>query len=186
MQIGWGFDMAKRKEITKKVRFEIFKRDGFKCQYCGAHPPSVVLEVDHIHPVSTGGSNDDDNLVTACFGCNRGKSDRSLSDVPATLQQKAAEVLEREAQIKGYQAAIEQKKLRIEQEGELVCEVYERFNPGYTLNEKSMVTVRLFVEKLGVHEVSSAMEVAYSKARKDQEFKYFCGICWSKIRELSK
>lgn len=126
-----------------------------------------------------------DNLVTACFECNRGKSDRALSDVPQSLQDRAAEVLEREAQIKGYQAAMNKKKGRIEEEGEIVRDVYERFNKGYTLNEKSMVTVRLFIENLGVHEVCSAMERAYSKARKDQEFRYFCGICWNKIREAS-
>jgi hypothetical protein len=178
--------MAARKQISKKTRFDVFKRDGFVCQYCGAHPPMVVLEVDHIQPVAQGGGNEMDNLVTACFECNRGKSDRTLSDVPQSLQDKAAEVLEREAQIKGYQAAMDKKKSRIEEEGEMVREVYERFNKGYTLNEKSMVTVRLFIEKLGVHEVCSAMERAYSKARKDQEFRYFCGICWNKIREASE
>jgi hypothetical protein len=177
---------SKRKSLSKKIRFEVFKRDGFICQYCGAHPPHAVLEVDHIHSVAAGGLNEMDNLVTACFDCNRGKSDRSLSDVPISLQEKAAEVIEREAQIKGYQAALSQKKHRIEEEGERVREVYERFNDGYTLNEKSMVTVRMFVERLGVHVVCDAMELAHAKARANQEFKYFCGICWNKIREASK
>ncbi len=177
--------MATRKAISKKVRFDVFKRDGFVCQYCGAHPPSVVLEVDHIHPVSAGGTNDIDNLVTSCFDCNRGKSDRSLSDIPKSLQDKAAEILEREAQIKGYQAALNAKKKRIEEEAETVCDVFERLSPGYTLSEKSMVTVRHFIERLGVHVVCDAMERAHLKARRNQEFKYFCGICWSKIREAS-
>lgn len=175
-----------RKALSKSLRFEVFKRDSFTCQYCGAHPPHVVLEIDHIQAVSAGGTNDQDNLVTACFDCNRGKSDRALCDVPLSLHDKAADVIEREAQIKGYQAAINQKKQRIEEEGELVREVYERFNPGYTLNEKSMVTVRMFVDRLGVYQVCDAMEIAHAKARKDQEFKYFCGICWNKIREASQ
>ena len=34
--------MAERKPISKKTRFEIFKRDGFSCRYCGAHPPEAV------------------------------------------------------------------------------------------------------------------------------------------------
>jgi hypothetical protein len=177
---------AKRKAISKKIRFEVFKRDGFTCQYCGAHPPSAVLEVDHIHPVASGGMNEMDNLVTSCFGCNRGKSDRSLSDIPVSLQEKAAQVIELEAQIKGYQAAISQKKHRLEEEGEQVREVFERFNPGYTLSEKSMVTVRVFVERLGLHEVCDAMELAHMKVKENQEFRYFCGICWNKIREGGK
>ena len=59
--------MAKRKNLSKSVRFEVFKRDSFKCQYCGKSAPDVVLEVDHIIPVSKGGDNDISNLITACL-----------------------------------------------------------------------------------------------------------------------
>jgi 5-methylcytosine-specific restriction endonuclease McrA len=55
--------MAERKPMSKKLRFEVFKRDSFTCQYCGKTPPLVVLEVDHIHPVSKGGSCGMDNLI---------------------------------------------------------------------------------------------------------------------------
>jgi 5-methylcytosine-specific restriction endonuclease McrA len=67
--------------LSKKTRFEIFKRDGFTCQYCGQRPPDVVLEVDHIEPKSKGGSDEEINLITSCYDCNRGKSDRKLGDV---------------------------------------------------------------------------------------------------------
>lgn len=76
-----------RKSLSKKVRFEVFKRDNFTCQYCGGKAPQVVLEVDHIEPVSKGGTNDILNLVTSCFDCNRGKSDRRLSDDSIITQQ---------------------------------------------------------------------------------------------------
>jgi hypothetical protein len=66
--------------IGKTKRFEIFRRDGFICQYCGDRPPDVVLEVDHIQPVSKGGTDHDLNLITSCFDCNRGKRDRVLSE----------------------------------------------------------------------------------------------------------
>lgn len=62
-----------RKALSKKTRFEIFKRDGFTCQYCGKQPPDVVLVVDHINPVANGGDNDQMNLVTSCETCNQGK-----------------------------------------------------------------------------------------------------------------
>ncbi len=70
----------KRQAIPKSVRFEVFKRDGFTCQYCGAKAPNVVLHVDHIHPVAGGGDNNIMNLITSCFSCNSGKSDRTLDD----------------------------------------------------------------------------------------------------------
>ena len=49
--------------LTKKIRFEVFKRDGFQCGYCGNTPPKVVLEVDHIEPISKGGKDDMNNLL---------------------------------------------------------------------------------------------------------------------------
>ena len=84
--------MTKRKAISKKARFEVFKRDGFKCQYCGESAPDVILHVDHIHPVSKGGGNDTLNLVTSCAACNNGKSDNLLTD--STAIQKQREQLE--------------------------------------------------------------------------------------------
>ena len=66
-----------------RLRFNILKRDGFRCHYCGRSPhkdPDVVLHVDHIKPLSKGGSWDDSNLITSCKECNVGKKDIELSD----------------------------------------------------------------------------------------------------------
>ena len=68
-----------RKPIGKRLRFEVFKRDQFTCQYCHARGSDVVLVVDHVEPVASGGSTVTDNLVTACEPCNQGKSDKPLS-----------------------------------------------------------------------------------------------------------
>lgn len=65
-----------RDPISPKLRFEVFKRDKYVCQYCGACGPDVELEIDHVIPVSRGGTDDINNLKTACFKCNRGKGDR--------------------------------------------------------------------------------------------------------------
>lgn len=64
--------------ISKKSRFKILKRDGFRCGYCGRTAPDVTLEVDHIEPRSKGGKDDEENLIAACFDCNRGKRAMSL------------------------------------------------------------------------------------------------------------
>ena len=60
------------------IRSRIFDRDGYTCQYCGER--GKKLECDHVIPVSRGGGNSDDNLVTACFVCNRSKRDKLVSE----------------------------------------------------------------------------------------------------------
>jgi len=63
-----------RKQLTAQVKLRILKRDKFTCQYCGTTGADSDLEIDHKHPVSKGGTNDDSNLVTACYECNRTKT----------------------------------------------------------------------------------------------------------------
>lgn len=75
-------DTSIRIAVSKSKRFEIFNRDGFTCQYCGQRPPDVVLELDHMIAVANGGTNEDLNLITSCYDCNRGKSDKALGAAP--------------------------------------------------------------------------------------------------------
>jgi predicted DNA-binding protein (UPF0251 family)/rubredoxin len=66
----------------KQLRFKILDRDNFTCRYCGKNPKNAVgtiLEVDHIVPLSKGGTWDDSNLITACRDCNAGKSDSIIT-----------------------------------------------------------------------------------------------------------
>ena len=55
------------------VRIRVYKRDRFTCTYCGKAGNEAELEVDHIVPISKGGSNHMSNLTTACRGCNQKK-----------------------------------------------------------------------------------------------------------------
>jgi hypothetical protein len=68
----------RRKSTGKRLRFEVFKRDHFTCQYCGAQPPEIVLVADHIVAVAAGGETTIENLITACEPCNQGKADKEL------------------------------------------------------------------------------------------------------------
>lgn len=64
---------APRTPLSKRTRFEVLERDGFRCRYCGAEASEARLHVDHRHPRSRGGSDKFWNLVTACADCNLGK-----------------------------------------------------------------------------------------------------------------
>lgn len=59
--------------IGYALRFQVLRRDGFTCQYCGRKPPEVKLHIDHLQPWSTGGLNVAENLRTSCEACNLGK-----------------------------------------------------------------------------------------------------------------
>lgn len=173
----------RRKALSKKTRFEVFKRDGFKCMYCGAHPPGVLLVVDHVTPVANGGKNDMDNLVSACEPCNQGKGARELGVVPEGLAEKAAAVAEREEQLRGYHDVMEGKRDRLD------SQAWELMNSWRKEQDSApkdwMNSMRMFIDKIGFHETRDAIEIAdaknfYSEAK---TWKYFCGICWNKLRK---
>jgi hypothetical protein len=176
-----------RSPISKKLRFDVFKRDGFRCVYCGAHPSvEVLLEIDHIHPVAEGGTNDIDNLVTACLNCNRGKGAALLSAVPQSLEEKAQQTAEREAQVRAYYEILEAKKERKEDELWTIAEIYmQRFGDEDILRTR-LASIRRFLEKLDFYEVQEAMQIAVDRMySRVPAFNYFCGVCWRKIKRAN-
>lgn len=73
---------SRRLPISAATRFKVLSRDAYTCRYCGRRPPTVVLELDHILAVVDGGTDDLDNLVTACSECNTGKGARASAPPP--------------------------------------------------------------------------------------------------------
>ena len=64
-----------RINLPKGLRHEVFKRDGYRCVECGASvDDGATLHIDHIIPLSRGGSDELDNLQTLCKDCNMNKS----------------------------------------------------------------------------------------------------------------
>lgn len=172
-----------RKPMSKKLRFEVFKRDLFICQYCGAHPPVAILEVDHIDPVANGGTDRIDNLITSCVECNRGKGARLLTVTPKSLGDHAKEVKEREAQIDGYRKIIQASLDRIDEDarevGRTLCP--ESINEG--ISRDWFKSIKMFNSKLPLHVVIEAAEIARDeKGPGKNRFLYFCGICWTRVR----
>lgn len=175
---------TKRASIGNKKRFDVFKRDLFKCQYCGSVPPKVILEIDHITPVSKGGTNHIDNLVTSCFNCNRGKRDHLLTSVPQSLADKAKEVKELEAQLKGYKNVMQEKMDRIEYDAWRIADTIFPDCSKNGFNQSWLNSIKLFLDKLDYFSIIEAAQIANSKYFKSdyKTFKYFCAICWNKIK----
>ena len=66
--------VAGRVAVSKRLRYEVLRRDNYACRYCGAFAPLAVLVVDHVTPRKHGGPDVASNLITACEDCNAGKS----------------------------------------------------------------------------------------------------------------
>ena len=62
--------------IPKEVRNYVFQRDKFQCQSCGKISAQTKLSIDHIIPLSRGGTNDISNLQTLCLTCNKRKTNK--------------------------------------------------------------------------------------------------------------
>ena len=69
-----GKPNSPRKAISRRLRYEILRRDGNTCRYCGLKAGETELTIDHVVPVALGGTDDPTNLVAACKDCNAGKS----------------------------------------------------------------------------------------------------------------
>ena len=122
-----------RKQISKKVRFEVFKRDSFRCQYCGKSAPDVTLHVDHIKPVKNGGTNDILNLVTSCESCNLGKGAREIDDNSFVRLKKVQldEINSRREQLEMMLKWREELFLMNEKQIDYICEIVEKFNINF-------------------------------------------------------
>lgn len=119
---------GKRRPISLSLRFSVYERDRHTCQYCGRHSPGVVLHVDHVKPVSRGGTNRIDNLLTSCADCNIGKGARdpglAMPQRPKTVMERELEARDEDlwwAEISFYDAAPSVKGLMWELAGRGGC-----------------------------------------------------------------
>ena len=183
--------MGKRKSTGKRARFEVFKRDEFTCRYCGSRPPGVILHVDHIVPVSKGGTDDLDNLATACQSCNAGKAAIPLGDKEPPLNPNAAPALkEQTEQMAEYRQWLgEFLRERAEYETLVLGAISDTLEMG--LSDQDNGTVLKLVDELGLPGTLELARIARAAAnRKGLHYgamwKYFCGCCWTRIREAEQ
>lgn len=183
--------MAPRKSITKKLRFEVFKRDSFKCQYCGRTAPDVVLNVDHIKPVAEGGDNDITNLITSCFDCNMGKKDRLLDDQSMLEKQRKQleELNERRQQLEMMMEWREGLMALEEDKVNFIAEKWSAaLNHQFSLNENGMKTVRKLLKKYEFNDILDSIESATSQYLVMKDNKYTessVNEAWKMVNRIS-
>lgn len=154
--------MTSRQAIPKALRFEVFKRDAFTCQYCGRKAPEVVLHCDHVVPVVAGGATDILNLITSCIDCNLGKGGRLLSDHAALAKQ--------HQQLDELQERREQLEMMIRWRDELqrqsvdaLAQIEDRLvdRGGYLLNDIDRARLRRWLNQHGAADLLKAIDDAF-------------------------
>jgi 5-methylcytosine-specific restriction endonuclease McrA len=78
-----GYMIKRPRPRVRLSKREVFRRDKYRCQYCGTHTGRLTL--DHVIPRHHGGNHSWDNLVTACAACNLRKGGRTLDQAPVDL-----------------------------------------------------------------------------------------------------
>jgi hypothetical protein len=175
-----------RQAISKSVRFEVFKRDSFRCQYCGSEAPTAVLHIDHIEAVANGGTNDITNLITACSSCNLGKSDKPLSENTAVEKSRAQmdELQERRDQL---ELMMEWRKgLRSigDEAIDSLAAYWKDHTPGFRTTEVGKQKLAKLVKKYSIEEICAAMDTAatgYLKFEGGNVTTESVGLAFSKI-----
>jgi hypothetical protein len=157
--------MNERVPVSKKLRFEVFKRDSFTCQYCGAKSPDVVLVVDHMKPVSGGGDNDILNLITSCQPCNAGKGARKLSDHSVLEKQRRQleELTERREQLEMMIEWRDALADLTESSIDAVSEKVKADTRGFYVNDAGRQTVRRWLKKYSLQQILDGWDTAFGQ-----------------------
>lgn len=181
--------MAQRKSTGKRLRFEVFKRDGFTCQYCGKQPPDVVLVIDHIVPVCEGGETTADNLITACEVCNQGKAGKVLGQrqVRPDGDMMYLETQQEIAELRRYQLA---RKERDEIIGEIIRDIRAAWPAWSGVNwSPGIETLRPMFDRYSPEIVEEAIRIATRKIRSRSLGMYerdFVPYIWATMKNMAR
>lgn len=178
--------------VSKRLRFEILRRDNHTCRYCGGTAPDVVLTVDHVVAVTLGGADDPANLVAACKDCNAGKSSVP-ADAPLVADVAADALRWARAMELVYEARADARA-----QAEIAHRLFETNwnNWTYTDWRGNPLTVDLpgnwrasvdqFLKAgLEMDDLIELIRVTMG-ARTNDEWRYFCGCCWRRIKDAQE
>jgi HNH endonuclease len=175
--------------ISKRLRFEVFRRDGFACRYCGAKAPDVRLVPDHVVPEALGGKTEPSNLVTSCDPCNSGKTS-TTPDAPLVAQVTNDALRWSRAVAAAAEAMLADQEAR---DGNAVT-FERRWNESrvgskWSLPDGWRASVdRFLAAGLPLPVLLSCLDKATGNKNitYDSVFRYMCGIAWRKVGELQE
>lgn len=174
--------------VSKRTRYEVLRRDGHACRYCGGRAPDVVLTVDHVVPTALGGTDNPDNLVAACRDCNAGKS-ASCPDAALVAQVSEDAVRWARAMKLAVDTAAASRALAAEEVKPWFDEWFLWSGPGssYHLPTDAGEKVGGFLTAgLPMKSLRDAARIACRARGVDNRFGYFVGVANNFLRELQE
>lgn len=174
--------------VSKRTRYEVLKRDNHSCRYCGSMAPDVVLQVDHVTPVSLGGTDKPDNLVAACKDCNAGKASTNPGDpLVADVSQRAIEWGAAIAHFNQIQMTNRRKRVAFAKKVDEEWTAWQWGDqPMPRPGDWEMTLFQFYATGIPVVDVIDAAKIAcgHRRVHPDDAWRYFCGVVWHKVTEM--
>jgi len=166
--------------VSKRLRYEVLRRDNHACRYCGAAAPEAKLTVDHVVPTALGGTDEASNLVAACAACNSGKS-ASAPDIALVEQVRDDAIAHAERMRQVYAVLVE----RIG----LTEDYIDQWVDSWSNWDETPINYRESLTRW--HRMGVPIEIVTDAARRASastkwfrgtgRFTYMCGIVWNQI-----
>lgn len=174
--------------VSKRLRFEVLRRDNHSCRYCGRSAPEVALTVDHVVPKALGGSDDPSNLVAACRDCNGGKSSVPadaplIEDVAADAVRWARAI--RQAAVEAAQQSAERSDL-MGWFNMIWCDWTDWTGNVYDTPDGAFLSIPQFISAGVTKADLQELVTVAMNSRATDKWRYFCGCCWKLIKSLQE
>lgn len=178
--------------VSKRLRYEILRRDSHTCRYCGASAPDAPLRVDHVTPVALGGTDEPSSLVTSCEPCNSGKS-----SVPPDAALVAGVSTDAMRWSVAWKRAADELRLGSAERAANTAEVIDaftrsikgRYGAAPAVPQDAEASVVRWLE-LGLPKEKITELIAYAVGRTavapDNKWRYFSGCCWNALKEIEQ
>jgi len=178
--------------VSKRLRYEVLRRDNYTCRYCGAKAPDVEMTVDHVIPSALGGPDEASNLVAACRPCNDGKTSSS-PDAPLVAEVAGDALRWAQAVRQAQAAALADLKAR-EADRRQFAEwwdawTYEDAGERHTIprpGDWGQTVDHLVSAGLPLPLLKDCIDRSMGRTRvaNSEKFRYMCGVAWKKLAEL--
>jgi hypothetical protein len=168
--------------VSKRLRYEVLRRDNHACRYCGRNAPEVKLTVDHVLAVALGGTDEPTNLVACCSDCNSGKTSTTadatlIADVSRDALRFAAATHAAMAKSSDDLAAVLDYRSKF----------LQSWQPPLPLDDEWEQTIEHFRARgLSIQWLEECVRIAmgHTSVPSRRVFRYMCGVAWRQIEKI--